>query len=56
MLEFLNPFREMTTVSVILRMVMATLVGAVIGLEGRRKTARSVSARISWCAWARQWL
>ncbi|MBR3334176.1 MAG: MgtC/SapB family protein [Clostridia bacterium] len=37
MLEFLNPFREMTTVSVILRMVMATLVGAVIGLERSAK-------------------
>ena len=37
MLEFLNPFREMTTVSVILRMVLATLVGAVIGLERSAK-------------------
>ena len=37
MLEFLNPMREITTVSVILRMVIATLVGAVIGLERSAK-------------------
>ena len=37
MLEFLNPFRELTTVSVVLRMIMATLVGAVIGLERSAK-------------------
>lgn len=37
MLELLNPFRELTTVSVVLRMIMATLVGAVIGLERSAK-------------------
>ena len=37
MLEFLNPLREMTNLSIILRMVMATLVGAVIGLERSAK-------------------
>lgn len=37
MLEFLNPLREMSTVSVALRMIVATLVGAVIGLERSAK-------------------
>ena len=37
MLEFLNPLRELTTVSAIVRMLMATLVGAVIGLERSAK-------------------
>jgi len=35
--EFLDPLREMTTVSVILRMVFVSLVGAVIGLERSAK-------------------
>ena len=37
MLEFLNPLREMSTVSVVLRMVAASLIGAVIGLERSAK-------------------
>ena len=37
MLEFLNPLREMNTVSVMLRMVIAVLIGAVIGLERSAK-------------------
>lgn len=37
MLDFLNPLREMSTVSVVLRMILATLVGAVIGLERSAK-------------------
>ena len=37
MLEFLNSFREMTTAAVILRMVLASLAGAAIGLERSAK-------------------
>ena len=37
MLEFLNPLREMNTVSVMLRMLIAVLIGAVIGLERSAK-------------------
>ena len=37
MLEFLNPLREMSTGSVVLRMIIAVLVGAVIGLERSAK-------------------
>ena len=37
MLEFLNPMRDLNTVSVTLRMVLAVLVGAVIGLERSAK-------------------
>ena len=37
MLEFLNPLREMTAASVLLRIVLAVLIGAVIGLERSAK-------------------
>ena len=37
MLEFLNPMRDLNTVSVVLRMIIAVLVGAVIGLERSAK-------------------
>ena len=37
MLEFLNPMRDLNTVSVTLRMGLAVLVGAVIGLERSAK-------------------
>ena len=37
MLELLNPLREMNTVSVMLRMLIAVLIGAVIGLERSAK-------------------
>ena len=37
MLEFLNPLREINAVTVLLRMVIAVLVGAVIGLERSAK-------------------
>ena len=33
MFEFLNPLREMTTLSVCVRMLIAMALGAVIGLE-----------------------
>ena len=37
MFEFLNPLREMTTLSVCLRMLLAVALGAVIGLERSAK-------------------
>ena len=37
MLEFFNPIRDLNTVSVILRMLLAVMVGAVIGLERSAK-------------------
>ena len=37
MFEFLNPLRELTTLSVGLRMVIAVLLGSVIGLERSAK-------------------
>ena len=37
MLDFLNPWRELNTVSVLARMMLAVLVGSVIGLERSAK-------------------
>jgi len=37
MLEFLNPLRELNTVSVLVRLAVAVLSGAIIGLERSAK-------------------
>lgn len=47
-LEMLDPLRELNTLSVLLRMVLAMLFGGLIGLERGRKRRRRASGPICW--------
>ena len=52
MTETIAYLREFHFASVVLRLVLAMLLGGCIGLERERKRRRG-SALICWCVWAR---